>query len=77
MEDVFALATPDELRDLFGDEEDIALARRYNSPDSQHANLAALYLWRGNRQKSDEHLALIKDWQMRFDTMLALHEFVQ
>jgi hypothetical protein len=86
METVFDIATPEELIDMFGEDEpdlsekfrNYALERKavLEDPDSNFLNLALLYAGRGDLKKADEYLARIQDEGERFDCSLIIHERV-
>jgi hypothetical protein len=86
MENVFDIATPEELIGLFGEDEpdlseefrNYALERQavLKDPDCNFINLAYLYAGRGDLKKAEEYLARIQDEGERFDCSLQIHERV-
>jgi ATP/maltotriose-dependent transcriptional regulator MalT len=88
MENVFDIATPEELIDLFGeDEPDLSeefrnyalereAAQRYPESDANYINLALLYAGRGDLKKADTYLARIQDTGERLGCQLLIYERV-
>jgi hypothetical protein len=75
---VFDVATPEELKGMFGDDfsdEDMEFFRSSNI-NTNCARLAILYANRGDTRKSEEYLALIEDDQYRQETDMFIHERV-
>jgi hypothetical protein len=84
METVFDLASPEELVEMFGeDEPDLPENLRgyedqrqlaLKSADYNFSLLASLYAMRDDMQRADEFAGRIQDVQRRLDTQLFLHE---
>jgi hypothetical protein len=83
METVFDIATPEELIELFGeDDPDLpehlrgyALERESAlDPDSNFQDLALLYAGRGDLKKADQCLDKISDQRLRLDCELFIYE---
>jgi hypothetical protein len=84
METVFDLATPQELAVLFGeDDSDLpdhlrgyALERKaaLEDADGNYCDLALLFANRGDKKRSDEYLANVRDGQRRLQTAMLLYE---
>ena len=84
METVFDLATPEELIDLFGEDDpdlpedlrEYKHERQYVLEDADYnfSMLAELYDIRGDKQKADECIAKIQDDDLRMSTVLLLYE---
>jgi len=84
MQTIFDIATPEELIDLFGEDEpdlpdhlrDYALERKAaaTSPDSNAHDLALLYAGRGDLKTAEKHLAQISNPDMRNSCQLLIYE---
>lgn len=75
---IFDIATPTELLELFGSEEQLAYWKATGlEPDANHADLATVFFWRGEEARVQEHLAQIHNLEVRLATELALYEVIQ
>ena len=84
METVFDIATPQELVDLFGEDEpeylhglshyDYIKKCALEDPDFNYADLAALYFLQGLTEKADRYVAMIKNDERRLCSSMMLHE---
>jgi hypothetical protein len=74
---VFDVATHEELMEMFGEDFDEVYDEEYKasmSADNNNAELASLYKMRGDIEKSQEHLALIKDERCRQSRNMLMYE---
>ena len=85
METVFDLATPEELIDLFGEDDpdlpedlrEYKLERQdvLKDADYNFSTLAGLYAMRGDKERADECIAQMQDMEHRRSTARLLYHF--
>ena len=78
METIFDLATPEEIRKVFGyplNDADYEFNRRcfLESADYNFRRLASLYSIRGDIQTAESYVARIQDPEYRLDAHFSLH----
>jgi hypothetical protein len=74
---VFNVATHDELMEMFsfeGEEYDKESLLKHHSPDSNNAELALLYATRGEMEKAEKYLTLIKNNEYRQEICQTIYE---
>ena len=76
MEDIFTIATKDELRELVGSDGTIEMFKKLQQAgkfvDSNHGYLARLYCKRGDADKCETHVNAIQSETYRSDIRLLL-----